>query len=93
MPTSLVAWPAWPGHTGLSVEHVHYLATSFKEKGFQKRQGNEGHDIPVLVSGGLVMLGPLCDGGEDWFIDLDFEDLDILTTIEVATVSLSQLSR
>ena len=37
------------GHTGLSVEHVHYLATSFKEKGFQKRQGNEGHDIPVLV--------------------------------------------
>lgn len=37
------------GHTGLSVEHVHYLATSFKEKGFQKRKGNEGHDIPVLV--------------------------------------------
>jgi len=37
------------GHTGLSVEHVHYLATSFKEKGFQKRKGNQGHDIPVLV--------------------------------------------
>lgn len=37
------------GHTGLSVEHVHYLATSFKEKGFQKRKGNTGHDIPVLV--------------------------------------------
>eukprot|EP00443_Scrippsiella_acuminata_P048611 CAMPEP_0115186482 /NCGR_PEP_ID=MMETSP0270-20121206/10004_1 /TAXON_ID=71861 /ORGANISM="Scrippsiella trochoidea, Strain CCMP3099" /LENGTH=449 /DNA_ID=CAMNT_0002599607 /DNA_START=74 /DNA_END=1423 /DNA_ORIENTATION=+ len=37
------------GHTGLSVEHVHYLASSFKEKGFQKRRGNEGHDIPVLV--------------------------------------------
>jgi len=37
------------GHTGLSVEHVHYLATSFKEKGFQKRRGNAGHDIPVLV--------------------------------------------
>lgn len=37
------------GHTGLSVEHVHYLATSFKEKGFQKRVGNSGHDIPVLV--------------------------------------------
>ena len=63
------------------MEHVHYLATSFKEKGtacsvvsewklqgtlnhgrvegrwvwpgFQKRQGNEGHDIPVLVSGKL----------------------------------------
>lgn len=37
------------GHTGLSVEHVHYLATSFKTKGFQKRVGNKGHDIPVLV--------------------------------------------
>jgi len=37
------------GHTGLSVEHVHYLATSFKEKGFQKRAGNKGHDIPVLI--------------------------------------------
>lgn len=37
------------GHTGLSVEHVHYLATSFKEKGFIKRVGNKGHDIPVLV--------------------------------------------
>jgi len=37
------------GHTGLSVEHVHYLATSFKEKGFQVRDGNKGHDVPVLV--------------------------------------------
>jgi len=37
------------GHTGLSVEHVHYLATSFKEKGFQKRVNDQGHDIPVLV--------------------------------------------
>lgn len=37
------------GHTGLSVEHVHYLATSFQKKGFIKRVGNEGHDIPVLV--------------------------------------------
>jgi len=37
------------GHTGLSVEHVHYLATSFKDKGFQRRVGNAGHDIPVLV--------------------------------------------
>jgi len=37
------------GHTGLSVEHVHYLATRFLEKGFQTRRGNEGHDIPVLV--------------------------------------------
>lgn len=35
--------------------------------GFQKRQGNEGHDIPVLVSGGLVMVGPqrAVDGGTD----------------------------
>lgn len=37
------------GHTGLSVEHVHYLATQFKEKGFMKRVGNKGHDIPVLI--------------------------------------------
>merc|ERR1740130_1828534 len=37
------------GHTGLSIEHVHYLAKSFKEKGFIKRRGGEGHDIPVLV--------------------------------------------
>lgn len=37
------------GHTGLSVEHVHYLAKSFKERGFIKRVGNAGHDIPVLV--------------------------------------------
>jgi len=37
------------GHTGLSVEHVHYLATSFRDKGFQKRRGDQGHDIPVLV--------------------------------------------
>jgi hypothetical protein len=37
------------GHTGLSIEHVHYLAKSFRQKGFIKRRGNEGHDIPVLV--------------------------------------------
>lgn len=37
------------GHTGLSVEHVHYLATSFRDKGFQPRKGDQGHDIPVLV--------------------------------------------
>lgn len=36
------------GHTGLSVEHVHYLAVSFRDKGFIPRKGNEGHDIPVL---------------------------------------------
>jgi len=37
------------GHTGLSVEHVHYLASSFRDKGFQKRTKDAGHDIPVLV--------------------------------------------
>eukprot|EP00747_Dinoflagellata_sp_TGD_P123519 gnl/TRDRNA2_/TRDRNA2_173831_c0_seq2.p1 gnl/TRDRNA2_/TRDRNA2_173831_c0~~gnl/TRDRNA2_/TRDRNA2_173831_c0_seq2.p1 ORF type:complete len:465 (-),score=105.12 gnl/TRDRNA2_/TRDRNA2_173831_c0_seq2:139-1533(-) len=36
-------------HTGLSVEHVHYLACSFRDKGFQKRVGDRGHDIPVVV--------------------------------------------
>ena len=38
---------------GDSARHGELFAT-----GFQKRQGNEGHDIPVLVSGGLVMVGP-----------------------------------
>lgn len=37
------------GHTGLSVEHVHYLASRFKEQGFKRRVGNTGHDIPVLI--------------------------------------------
>jgi hypothetical protein len=37
------------GHTGLSIEHVHYLAKSFRDKGFLPRTGNKGHDIPVLV--------------------------------------------
>jgi hypothetical protein len=37
------------GQTGLSVEHVHYLAKSFRERGFIERQGDKGHDIPVLV--------------------------------------------
>jgi hypothetical protein len=37
------------GHTGLSIEHVHYLATAFKKNGFQKRVGSKGHDIPVLI--------------------------------------------
>lgn len=35
--------------TGLGVELVHYIASSIKEKGFQKREGNKGHDIPVVV--------------------------------------------
>lgn len=35
--------------TGLGVELVHYIAKSFKKHGFQKRQGQHGHDIPVVV--------------------------------------------
>lgn len=35
--------------TGLGVELVHFVAHSMKQKGFKKRKGNEGHDIPVLV--------------------------------------------
>jgi len=35
--------------TGIGVELMHYIATSMKEKGFLKRQGLDGHDIPVLV--------------------------------------------
>merc|ERR1719230_2475302 len=37
------------GRTGLSVEHVHHLAKNFSEKGFKKRAGNQGHDVPVLI--------------------------------------------
>lgn len=37
------------GQTGISVEHMHFLATQMKEKGFQVRDGDKGHDIPVLV--------------------------------------------
>lgn len=35
--------------TGLGVELVHFVAQSMRQKGFRKRKGNEGHDIPVLV--------------------------------------------
>jgi hypothetical protein len=35
--------------TGLGVELVHYVATSMSEKGFKKRRGKDGHDIPVVV--------------------------------------------
>ncbi|KAK3249421.1 hypothetical protein CYMTET_41147 [Cymbomonas tetramitiformis] len=35
--------------TGLSLEHVHFIATLMSQNGFQKRVGNQGHDIPVLV--------------------------------------------
>jgi hypothetical protein len=35
--------------TGLGVELLHYVAGSMLRKGFQKRVGTHGHDIPVLV--------------------------------------------
>jgi hypothetical protein len=35
--------------TGLGVELVHFVATSIYDKGFKKRVGTSGHDIPVLV--------------------------------------------
>eukprot|EP00933_Yihiella_yeosuensis_P024050 TRINITY_DN18654_c3_g1_i1.p1 TRINITY_DN18654_c3_g1~~TRINITY_DN18654_c3_g1_i1.p1 ORF type:complete len:467 (+),score=117.52 TRINITY_DN18654_c3_g1_i1:124-1524(+) len=35
--------------TGLGVELMHYIATQMKEKGFKKRKGRDGHDIPVVV--------------------------------------------
>lgn len=35
--------------TGLGVELMHFVATSMAEKGFQKRVGGHGHDIPVVV--------------------------------------------
>lgn len=35
--------------TGLGIELVHYIAKQIGKKGFQKRQANEGHDIPVVV--------------------------------------------
>ena len=36
-------------NTGLSVVHCHYLATLMESEGFHKRDGQRGHDIPVLV--------------------------------------------
>jgi hypothetical protein len=35
--------------TGLGVELVHYIAKQIGLKGFKKRKGTEGHDIPVVV--------------------------------------------
>eukprot|EP00932_Pfiesteria_piscicida_P000198 SRR837773.1019.p2 GENE.SRR837773.1019~~SRR837773.1019.p2 ORF type:complete len:308 (-),score=115.10 SRR837773.1019:69-887(-) len=35
--------------TGLGVELMHFVAHSMLTKGFQKRVGGRGHDIPVLV--------------------------------------------
>jgi len=35
--------------TGLGVELVHFVAISIQDKGFKKRVGTQGHDIPVVV--------------------------------------------
>lgn len=38
-------------HTGLAVEHVHFIATSIRSEGFKDRAagGPDVHDVPVLV--------------------------------------------
>jgi len=36
--------------TGLSAEHMHYLATVFTTEGFRPRTGDVGHDVPVLIA-------------------------------------------
>ena len=45
-------------HTGLSIDHVHFIASSILKKGFRAREGDvktrskmQPHDIPVLVRG------------------------------------------
>ena len=47
------------GHTGLSIDHVHFIASSILKKGFRSREGDikqrrkrQPHDIPVLCRGG-----------------------------------------
>lgn len=35
--------------TGIGVELMHYVATCMADRGFQKRVGGQGHDIPVVV--------------------------------------------
>lgn len=35
--------------TGIGVELMHYVATCMAERGFMKRVGSQGHDIPVVV--------------------------------------------
>ena len=41
------------GNTGLSVEHVHWVATKMKDEGFIPRSGtgrsSRGHDLPIVV--------------------------------------------
>lgn len=41
--------PTNRAQTGLGVELVHFVADSMQKKGFRKRKGTDGHDIPVLV--------------------------------------------
>ena len=45
-------------HTGLSIDHVHFIASSILKKGFRAREGDvkrraklQPHDVPVLVRG------------------------------------------
>ena len=47
------------GHTGLSIDHVHFIASSILKNGFRSREGDvkqrqriQPHDIPVLCRGG-----------------------------------------
>lgn len=35
--------------TGIGVELVHYIATSIRDRGFKRREGRSGHDVPVVV--------------------------------------------
>mmetsp|Transcript_107 Transcript_107/g.107 ORF Transcript_107/g.107 Transcript_107/m.107 type:complete len:251 (+) Transcript_107:60-812(+) len=43
--------PDWTNRerTGLSLEHIHNIATNMAKDGFKKREQGTGHDIPVLV--------------------------------------------
>lgn len=43
--------------TGLSVEHVHYIAGKIATHGFKSRRvyDEDGHDIPVLVYEGGIL--------------------------------------
>ena len=48
-------------HTGLSIDHVHFIASSILKKGFRSREGGvkvrervQPHDIPVLCRGNLT---------------------------------------
>jgi len=54
-------------HTGLAVEHVHYIATCIRSEGFKDRASGcaDAHDVPVLVKERATsMLGR--DAVEKW---------------------------